>query len=239
MKDFDDYPEDNEPRRNDDSSHYDDWSPFAPFSGRDEASDTTDDDTLPRTPQESEDRDYFDDPDPDPQDEKPKKPRQPKYREDDPRYWERESKWDHLKPRRRIRFYLWLSLAAVIVGAIVAIYIRYFSPYIDGATQYGYVEGIEHRGMLFKTYEGVLIPYKELMDTTRVYHRDFIFTADNVKIATELKRAMLARRPVRVEYKRYFGTLPWRGSSQIIITHVDSVDPRRILPPEFNGNKLP
>ena len=235
--------EEEDPRSNPGSRHQDDWSPFAPFSGRDNYEDEGEDpagNDLPRSPRrEGEDRDYFDDPDPDEEEEKPKKPRQPKYREDDPRYWERESQWEHLKPRRRTRFYLWLTLAGVAAAAVVAIYIRYFSPYIEGATQYGYVEGIEHRGMVFKTYEGVLIPYKELMDTTRIYHRDFIFTADDVKIATELKRAMLARRPVRVEYKRYFGTLPWRGSSQIIITRVDSVDPRRILPPEFNGNKLP
>ena len=236
MKDYDDFSSEEDSRE-----PYDDWSPFAPFSGEpgQPAEPVSESDVAPASKRSNEDRDYFDDPDPDPDEEKPRKPKQPKYKTDDPRYWERESQWDHLKPRRRIRIYLWLTVAAVIVAAIVTVYIRYFSPYIEGATQYGYVEDIRQEGMVFKTFEGLLIPYKELMDTTRIYQRDFAFTAADEHVAAELKRAQLARRPVRVEYKRYFGVLPGRGASQVIITYVDSVDPRRILPPEFNGNKLP
>ncbi len=216
---------------------YNDWSPRKLYD--DGSLDDDENNDLPINDDKSDDGepDYFNSPDA--QAENPKKPKAPKYKPDDPRYYEGDDRWDHLKPRRRTRFYLWLAVTGVIIAGIVALYIRYFSPYIEGATQYGYVEGIEKRGMVFKTFEGVLLPYKELMDTTRLYHRDFIFTAADAHIATELKRAQLRRQPVRVEYKRYFGTLPWRGSSQIIITHVDSVDPRRILPPEFNGNKLP
>lgn len=184
---------------------------------------------------DNEENDYFNTTDPAPV---VKKPKPAKIRPDDPRYWEGDGRWDHLKPCRKTRFYLWLVGAAVVAGAVVALWLRYFSPYITEATQYGYIENIEKRGMLFKTYEGTLIPYKELMDTTRIYSRDFVFTADNVKIATELKRAELAHRPVRVEYKRYFGTLPWRGASQIIVTAVDSVNPRDILPPEFRPETL-
>lgn len=191
----------------------------------------------PEEEDEDEERDYFNDDDP--VEPAPKKPKPPKYKSDDPRYWEKESRWEHLKPRRRTRFYLWLIFSAVIIGGMVAGYLRYFSPYIEGATQYGYVEDIQFEGAVFKTFEGTLIPYKELMDTTRIYQRDFVFTAENDKVATELKRAMIARKPVRVEYKRYFGTLPWRGASRTIITYVDTVNPRTILPPEFNGDKLP
>lgn len=183
-----------------------------------------------REDEREEDNDYFNTSGPVVEE---KKPKPVKLKPEDPRYWEKDDRWYHLRPRRRTRFYLWLILAAVCVGGIITVYLRYFSPYIEDAVQYGYVENIEKRGMVFKTFEGTLIPYKELMDTTRVYHRDFIFTAANVKIATELLLAERNHRPVRVEYKRYFGTLPWRGSSQIIVTKVDSVNPRDILPPEF------
>ena len=97
----------------------------------------------------------------------------------------------------------------------------------------GYVESIERRGTVFKTYEGVLLPYKELLDTTRVYRRDFIFTAADEKGAVALKRAMYLGRPVRVSYKQYHAIVPWRGSSKIVVTAVDSVDPNTILPPEY------
>lgn len=177
-----------------------------------------------------EENDYFDTVDP-PVPEK--KPKPVALREDDPRYWERESRWDHLRPSRRSRFYMWLVGAAVVIGLIVAVWLRYFNPCVEGAVQYGYVENIENRGSVFKTPEGVLIPYKDIMDTTRLYTRDFIFTAADMDVATRLKRMQLARIPVVVEYKRYYGTLPWRGASQIIVTKVDTADPRKILPPEF------
>lgn len=164
---------------------------------------------------------------------KPEEPKKPSYAPDDPAYWEEESEWEHLKPRRRSRLWLWLVGVVVIVGLTIACWLRYFSPYVDDATQFGYVENIEKRGTVFKTYEGVLIPYKELMDTTRIYSRDFIFTAKNDSLAAMLKRAQFASRPVRVGYKKYHATVPWRGASKIIVTSVDSANPNRILPPEF------
>ena len=121
----------------------------------------------------------------------------------------------------------------VIAGLAVGFWLRYLSPYVEDATQYGYVEHLEKRGTIFKTYEGVLLPYKELRDTTRIYSRDFIFTAADKDVAMKLKRAQLDGRPVRVEYEQYHATLPWRGSSKTVITAVDSVDINTILPPEF------
>ena len=163
-----------------------------------------------------------------------KEPKKPTYKPDDPAYWdEDESEWEHLKPRRRIAPWLWTAAVLLLLALIGGCWVRYFDPYIEDATQFGYVEHIEKRGSIFKTYEGVLIPYKELMDTTRIYSRDFIFTADNESVAARLKRAQLNAMPVRVEYKRYHATVPWRGASKIIVTSVDSVDPKKILPPEF------
>lgn len=176
-----------------------------------------------------EKNDFFDGPDiPEPA----PKPKKPVYQPDDPGYWEEESEWEHLKPRRKTALRIWLGGGVVMLALLIGMWLRFFSPYITDAVQFGYVEHIEARGTIFKTYEGVLLPYKELHDTTRVYQRDFIFTANNEKTATALKRAMLEGRPVAVEYKRYHATLPWRGSSKIIITAVDSVDPRHILPPD-------
>lgn len=171
--------------------------------------------------------------------EKPVKgPEKPALKPDDPDYWEEEeSEWEHLHPRRSSAKWIWVAAALVAVALGVALWLRYFSPYVTEATQYGYVEHIEKRGTVFPTYEGVLIPYKELMDTTRIYSRDFIYTAENESIAILLKRAQLNTRPVRVEYKQYHATLPWRGSSKTVITAVDSVDPSRILPPEFSPRR--
>jgi len=183
----------------------------------------------PKDPSQ-EKEDFFDGPDiPEPV----REPKKPQYKPDEPDYWEEESEWEHLKPSGESRLWLWLGITVVAVAFLLACWLRYFSPYVEEATQYGYVEHVEKRGTVFKTYEGVLLPYKELTDTTRIYSRDFLFTAADRAIYRKLRDAQRDGRPVRVEYKQYHATLPWRGSSKTVITAVDSVDPSRILPPEF------
>ena len=54
----------------------------------------------------------------------------------------------------------------------------------------------------------------------------------------KLRRMQYANLPVRVVYRRYHATLPWRGDSRIIVERVDSVDPSRILPPEFTPETM-
>ena len=163
----------------------------------------------------------------------PKEEKKPNYKPDDPDYWEEESEWEHLKPHSSVPVWVWIAGAAIVIGLIIGCWIRYFSPYVEDATQVGYVENIEKRGVIFKTYEGTLIPYKELMDTTRIYNRDFIFSVDNDKAAAILKQAMIDARPIRIGYKKYHATVPWRGANKIVVTSADTVNPDKILPPEF------
>lgn len=186
-----------------------------------------------------EGNDFFEDSTP--VEKKPVEPKKPSPRPDEPDYWENEeSEFEHLTPSvRSRRFWVWIIAAGVIIVAATAFYMRYFSPYVDDATQFGYVESIERRGTLFKTYEGVLLPYKELHDTTRLYTRDFIFTAADPMVAAELKRLELAGLPVQVTYRRYHATLPWRGEAKTVITAVDTADAARILPPEFAPSVRP
>lgn len=164
--------------------------------------------------------------------------KKPHYKPDEPEYWEQdESEWDHLKPHSRVPFWVWILCALAVVGLVIGCWIRFFSPYVEDATQYGYVENIEKRGMIFKTYEGTLIPYKELMDTTRIYNRDFVFSVADQKTATALKQALIDAKPVRIGYKKYYATVPWRGANKIVVTSADTVNPTQILPPEFAPRK--
>ena len=185
---------------------------------------------------EDDSKDYFDGPDLPAQ---KKEPKPPVYTPDDPRYWEQdESEFEHLRPGRRYMLWVWVAAAGVALGLILTVYFRWFSPYVEGATQYGYVESLERRGTIFDTYEGVLLPYKDLMDTTRSYGGDFVFTCADGDVAVKLRRMQYANLPVRVVYRRYHATLPWRGDSRIIVERVDSVDPSRILPPEFTPETM-
>lgn len=180
---------------------------------------------------DEEKNDYFDGPDlPD----TPKPVKKPALTPDDPRYWEQpEDEFEHLKPSRPSwKFYAWIAVTAVVIGVIVAGYIQLFSPYVESATQYGYIERIEKRGDFMKTFEGVMLPYKNLMDTVRPYDSDFVFSTKDVATAADLKRMMLSNRPVRVTYDVYHTAMPWRGDTKIQVTAVDSVNEKDILPPD-------
>lgn len=169
-----------------------------------------------------------------PEEEEKKQEKGPVYRPEDPEYWEQpESEWEHLRPAPRSMPWIWIAVAAVGVGLIIGIWIHWFSPYVSDAVQYGYIEHIEKRGDVIKTFEGVILPYRQLMDTTRIYREDFVFSAKNDKVAADLKRYYIAHRPVKVEYKRYHATLPWRGASKTVVVKVDSVCADSILPPEY------
>lgn len=169
--------------------------------------------------------------------EKPKPEKKPRLTPDNPQYWEEpEGEYDHLQLSRGNHLKLWIGLGvvAVIIGVLYAFYLRLFNPYIEDAVQYGYVERIDKRGETFKTFEGVILPYKNLMDTTRVYDSDIVFSTTDDEVAARLLDMQFANRPVRITYRVYHTALPWRGESKLIVTAADSVNERDILPPDRN-----
>lgn len=180
---------------------------------------------------EEEEPDFFSGPD---IPEKPQEEKQPELKPEDPDYWEQEeSEWEHLRPRRSSMRYWWLAGALLAACLLVFCWFRWMSPRVDDATQYGYIEELELRGVLFKTYEGTILPYKALMDTTRVYEGDFRFSVPDKALGEKMKEMQIAGRPLRVAYRVYSGPLPWRGERDIVVTAVDSVNPDSILPPGY------
>lgn len=180
-----------------------------------------------------EDNDYFEDEYVPEEPKEPKKPRKPSLKPEDPRYWdEPEPEFEHLRPERPTRIWLWVALCGVIAGIIYAGWFYMANPAATNAVTYGYIENIEDHGALFKTYEGVLLPYKNLMDTTRVYEGDFVFSSVNDTTAVFLRKMQGSNLPVRVEYRRYRTVMPWRGETKFLVVKADSVDPSLILPPD-------
>lgn len=182
---------------------------------------------------ENEKNDFFEDTSEIP--EKKKEVKKPALRPDDPRYWEEpEDEFEHLRPSPRSHWKFWCILlgAAIVIGILWSGYVKIFQPRIVDATQYGYVESIEKNLDGLSSFEGVLLPYKNLMDSTRVYEGDFVFSVKNASVAARLKEMQFANRPVRVGYNVYRSAMPWRGKSRIMVVSVDSVDERDILPPD-------
>lgn len=185
--------------------------------------------------EEEEDNDYFDsDADPTPA---LKKPREPKLDPEDPDYWisEEESPLSGIMPGPGNKWKWHLAAAIAVIIAILSAWLWFFRPYSDNAVKYGYIKNMERRGSIIKTFEGSMIPYKELGDPDPFYFQELRFSVGSDSLAALMKRMMLKCVPVRVEYETYHTPLPWKGEQKIIIVKADSADPRKILPPEYRN----
>ncbi len=172
--------------------------------------------------------------------EPPKPPKQPKpiLDPEDPDYWiEEESDISAIihKPRKAWKWWLSAAVAAIIV--IIGCWVWFMRPYVDEAVKYGYIKTMERRGSLVKTFEGVLIPYRELGDPTPTYFEEIPFSVESDSLAAQMKRMMLGCVPVRLEYKCYHKALPWKGEARMIVVKADTADQSKILPPEYQWRR--
>lgn len=174
------------------------------------------------------------------QPEAPKAPKEPDPTPDDPKYYDIDDEWEHLRPAsRNWKYWVWLIGGAIVAGGFFAAYLRWFTPYSTMEMQYGYVEHIARRGDLFKTFEGVIIPYKAINDTIEPYPGDIVFSTTDDHVAATLLKLQHANLPAKIEIARYHGTLPWRGESRVIITSADTADVTKIYPVTLNHPLIP
>lgn len=175
-----------------------------------------------------EEEDFFNTPHQEP---KPKAPKPKEPKPDEPGYYDSEDEWEHLRPAGRSwKFWIYLLIGAVVIGLFYALWLRYFSPYEEEVVQYGYIEKTSKRGNLFKTIEGVFLPYKALNDTVEPYPGDIIFSAKNDHVAAELKKLEYGNIPARIVFERYHAAVPWRGESEWIVVQADTADVTKIYP---------
>lgn len=187
--------------------------------------------------EEDEGNDYYDS-DVEPEPEPIKKQKVTKLDPEDPDYWisEEEPGLGDIISGTGNKWKWWIASACTLILLIVGAWIWFFRPYVDSAVKYGYIKNMERRGTLIKTFEGSMIPYKELGDPDPFYFREMHFSVESDSVAALMKRMMLRGTPVRVEYKLYHSPLPWKGEQSLIIIKADSADPRKILPPEYRIN---
>ena len=120
----------------------------------------------------------------------------------------------------KFRKYVYIGAGVLFLALVITCWLRYFNPYVEDARVTGYLTNVERRGIIFKTYEGEMISQQALTDTTRIYTRDFVFSVDNDNLARSLQDLQSTGQPVTLEYKRYHASVPWRGSSTIVVTGI-------------------
>ena len=116
-------------------------------------------------------------------------------------------------------------IALVLVLALTLfIFFRFCFVYSSGVNA-GDINYFQREGVIFKTYEGKMIQtgFKSAgNDINGLHSNEFKFSVTDKTVADSLMRC--SGKHVELRWKRYMGTLPWRGNSQYIATEILSVE---------------
>lgn len=121
-------------------------------------------------------------------------------------------------PRRRRRSHrvlMWVIIIA-IVGLATAGYLRYFNPYATDSLVTGYVTSVERRGIIFKTYEAEIVTEQVIRKLDGPYPQPLTVSVPSAELARRLQEFQGTGRLVTITTERYYGMLPWRGSSTTV-----------------------
>ena len=114
--------------------------------------------------------------------------------------------------------------ATAAIALALFIYFHFFFVYSSGVNA-GDINYFQKQGVIFKTYEGKMIQsgFKGTDNGTNgLRSNEFKVSVTDKAVADTLMRCSGKR--VELRWKRYMGTLPWRGHSQYVATEVLSVE---------------
>ncbi len=126
----------------------------------------------------------------------------------------------------------WLT-AIVLVALAGFIYFKFCFVYSEGTNE-GDINYFQKEGIIFKTYEGKMIQtgYNSKNSNATIQSNEFKFSVADAAVAMEIDSR--SSKQIKLHWKRYFGTLPWRGNSQFIVDRIVQVE----QPVQSNDNLL-
>ena len=120
------------------------------------------------------------------------------------------------------------SVASVLLlGLAIFVYVKFFFVYSEGTNE-GDINYFQREGFMFKTYEGKMIQtgYTSHNTSDTIQSNEFKFSVVDERIAEQIDSN--SSRQIKLHWKRYLGTLPWRGNSQFVVDSIISV--RQVAP---------
>jgi hypothetical protein len=109
---------------------------------------------------------------------------------------------------------LWTIATVLFLALVIFIYWRFYFVYAEG-TKAGLLNTFQKKGIFFKTWEGKL---NQSGFRANVQSNEFDFSVTSESVAEKLLRC--SGKEVELHYKRYIGTLPWRGLERNIVDSV-------------------
>ena len=109
---------------------------------------------------------------------------------------------------------LWIFTAIILFAFVIFFYWRFYFVYAEG-TKAGQLNTFQQKGVLFKTYEGKIIQSGFKVNVESNY---FEFSVTSESVAKKLLEN--SGKELELHYKRYFGSLPWRGTESYIVDSI-------------------
>ena len=124
----------------------------------------------------------------------------------------------------------------LLVGLAVFVYVKFFFVYSQGVNE-GDINYFQNEGYIFKTYEGKMIQtgYNSRNMNSTIQSNEFKFSVEDERVARQIETN--SSRQIKLHWKRYLGTLPWRGNSQYVVDSIISV--RQAAPMEEGLLEIP
>lgn len=112
-----------------------------------------------------------------------------------------------------------------LLALAVFIFVKFCFVYSEGTNE-GDINYFQKEGFIFKTYEGKMIQtgYNSKNPAATIQSNEFKFSVVDDNVARKIDEC--SNQQVKLHWKRYLGTLPWRGNSQFIVDSVMSASPR-------------
>jgi hypothetical protein len=119
-------------------------------------------------------------------------------------------------------------VSVVLLGLAVFVYFKFFFVYSEGTNE-GDINYFQREGFVFKTYEGKMIQtgYNSHNTSATIQSNEFKFSVVDENVAEQIDSN--SSRQIKLHWKRYLGTLPWRGNSQYVVDSIISV--KKVLSP--------
>ena len=113
-------------------------------------------------------------------------------------------------------------LSVLLLGLAIFVYVKFFFVYSEGTNE-GDINYFQREGFVFKTYEGKMIQtgYNSHNTSATIQSNEFKFSVVDDRIAEQIDSN--SSRQIKLHWKRYLGTLPWRGNSQFVVDSIISV----------------
>ena len=113
-------------------------------------------------------------------------------------------------------------VSVLLIGLGLFVFFKFFFVYSEGTNE-GDINYFQREGFIFKTYEGKMIQtgYNSHNPSATIQSNEFKFSVVDERVAQQIDNN--SSRQIKLHWKRYLGTLPWRGKSQFVVDSIISV----------------